>query len=106
MTVPVTQLPPQVEQTNDRQTLTMQTVSRKTAKAVNAQGAPSNVLGPIKFTAAGQTIKILHKLARQPADWRIVDVTGGYGVFQRIAWDTSTISIQSSNACTIMMRVA
>lgn len=105
MTVPATQLPPQVEQTDDRQTLAMQAIARKTARAVNAQGAPSNLLGPFRFTA-GQTIKITHKLARQPIEWRIVDVAGGYGVFQRTAWNTSTISIQSQNACTIMLRVS
>ena len=105
MTVPVTRLPAAIEQTSDRQTLAMQATQRKTAQAVNGRGAPPNLLGPIKFTA-GQVQKIQHKLQRQPLEWTITDVTGGYGVFQRTAWDASTISIQSQNACTIMLRVA
>ena len=105
MTVPVTRLPPAIEQTQDRQTLAMQATQQKTAKAVNNRGAPPNVLAPVTFTA-GQVIKILHKLQRQPTEWSVLDVSGGYGAFQRTAWDAASITIQSQNACTIVLRVA
>ena len=105
MAVAVTQLPPQIEQTNDRQTLRMQTIQRKTQKVLNARGGPPVVLGPLTFTA-GQTQTILHKLGYQPVEWAVIDVTGGYGVFQRTKWDVNGITIQSQNACTIMLRVA
>lgn len=105
MTVPVTRLPQAIEQTDDRQTLAMQATQRRTQLAVNQRGAPPNILGPFTFTI-GQVQAIQHKLARQPTEWAVIDVTGGYGLFQRTAWDVNTISIQSSNACTIMLRVA
>jgi len=105
MAIPVTKLPPAVEHTGDRQTQTMQVIQRRTQDAVNARGAPPNLLNPVTFTAA-QQIRIPHKLARTPIEWDVVDVIGGYGVFQRISWDASFITIQSQNACTATFRVS
>lgn len=105
MTIPVTRLSSTTEQTNDQQTLSIQATQQRTASAVNSLGAPPNVLGPFTFTA-GQTLKIVHKLARMPTEWATLDVTGGYGSFQRMAWDAATVSLKSQNACTIMLRVA
>lgn len=104
VTVPVTRLPQAIEQVDDRQQLAIQATQRRTQVALNARGAAPNILGPFTFTI-GQAIKIQHKLGRQPTEWTVTDVAGGYGVFQRTAWDASTITIQSSNACTIMLRV-
>lgn len=105
MTVPVTRLASSIEQTDDQQTISMQATQQRTAAAVNGRGAPANVLGPFTMVA-GTPLKILHKLARMPTEWSIMDVTGGYGSFQRIAWDKNTITLQALNACTIMLRVA
>lgn len=104
MTVPVTRLPQAIEQVDDRQQLAIQATQRRTQVALNQRGSPPNILGPFTFTAGGSQA-IQHKLARQPTEWTVIDVTGGYGVFQRTAWDTSTITIQSQNACKIMLRV-
>lgn len=105
MTIPVTRLSSSIEQTDDQQTISIQATQQRTASAVNSRGAPPNILGPVVFTASAQ-IKINHMLGRTPTEWYVIDVTVGYGVFRRVAWDQNTITIQANNACTIMLRVA
>lgn len=97
-------LPPNIEQINDRQLIAIQRTTRQAAQAVNAFGPPPRIIGPFTFTA-GQALQLNHGLARQPSAWTCVDVTGGYGLFQRTAWDDKTVTIQSSNACTAWFRV-
>lgn len=105
MTAQRTQLPDEREQFVDRQDNTVQTNMRRIAMAVNQRGGPPIVHGPFTFTAGGQ-VRIEHKLLRQPVEWPAIDVTGGYGVFQRISWDDKAIVIQSQNACTATFRIS
>lgn len=60
---------------------------------------PGNV-----FTGAVPLV-INHKLGRQPIGWRIVDVTVGYNIFQRIAWDARTITLLCPSAATANIEV-
>lgn len=88
-----------VEQTQDPQTMAIQEVLRQAQIAVNGRGNPPQSSDAVTFTA-GQILEIAHLLGRQPVEWSVVDVTGGYGSFQRISWDDRFIVIQSQNACT------
>jgi len=103
--LPVTQVPPATEQTADRASGAIQVTLRQLQERVNAMGAPSIIVGPFTFTA-GQMITIDHKLLRQPTEWLAVDIFGGYGSFQRISWSTTSIKIQSQNACMVKFRIA
>lgn len=105
MSVPRTQIPSVREQTGDRRIDAIQSHVKQVASAVNQRGAAPNVLGPYTF-AIGGTVTINHGLMRMPSEWQCVDVTGGYGLFQRTAWDDRTITIQSSNACTAWFRIS
>lgn len=102
---PTTRSAPNVEQTADRQTLAIQATLRKLQQAVDNTGAPPTVLDPVAFTA-GLVKTIAHKLARVPESWVVVDVTGGYGAFLRVSWDSRNITIQSQNACTAVFKVS
>lgn len=105
MPVPTTQLANATEQTGDSVLNSIQSTQQRTAAAVNSRGAPPNVLEPVTFTAGGQ-VKMSHKLQRLPTEWDAIDVTGGYGKFQRVSWDDVYITIQSEDACTAVFRVA
>lgn len=65
----------------------------------NAPIGASGTVVTATFTA-GQTLSLAHKLGRVPRAWVLLDVSGGYGSFQRTAWDSKTITIQSQNGCT------
>jgi len=97
--LPVTQSRPD-RATADRASGAIQVTLRQLQERVNAMGAPSIIVGPFTFTA-GQMITIDHKLLRQPTEWLAVDIFGGYGSFQRISWSTTSIKIQSQNACMV-----
>jgi hypothetical protein len=99
------QLPPNIEQINDRQLLAIQRTTRQVAQAVNAFGPPPRTVGPFTFATPGQIIVIEHGLARQPISCVCIDSVGGYGSFQRTAWDDKTISIQSENSCVASFRI-
>lgn len=105
MTIPVTTLSSSIEQTDDQQSISIQATQQRTATAVNNRGAPPNILGPISMPAS-TAVKINHKLGRIPTEWYVTDVTGNYGVFFRMAWDASTITLRANNTCVIMLRVA
>lgn len=93
------QLASTTEQTGDRQTLAMQRVMRDAQRAINSRGPSPVSPAAVTFTA-GQQVSINHGLGRVPLEWAVSDVTGGYGVFQRISWDDKVVTIQSQNACT------
>lgn len=93
------------EHTGDRQTQAMQAATDRIRVGVNARGGTPVTTPDLTFTA-GETKVIDHRLGRQPTEWSAADVTAGYGSFQRTAWDSKTITIQSQNACTARFRVA
>jgi hypothetical protein len=102
---PRTQLPATGEQTDDYQLDAIQQTIRDTQQMVNARGPQPVLTGALTFSA-GQAIIIEHKLGRQPQEWVPIDVSGGYGVFQRISWSDKMIKLQSQNACTARFRIA
>jgi hypothetical protein len=103
--MPVERIAFTTEQTDDRQTLSMQATSRRVADAVNAHGAAPLITDELTFTA-GEVKTINHGLGRQPTEWGATDVVTGYGSFRRTGWNTKTITIQSENACTARFKVA
>jgi hypothetical protein len=100
-----TQLAPSIQQTGERQSLAVQETLRQAQNAINNQGAPGVTLDPVSFTAFA-THAIKHKLGRVPSSWVVVDVTNGFGSFQRISWDDSIIEIQCDVSCVATFRVA
>lgn len=105
MALPVTRVAPSQVNTEDRKQSLIQATVQQLQQTVSNRGAPPTIVGPFTFTA-GQAIAIDHKLQRQPQEWSVIDVFGGYGAFQRTAWSTTTITLQSANACTASFRVA
>jgi len=93
------------EVTGDRQTQAIQSQTRRINVGLSNRGSAPVVTGELTFTA-GEVKVIDHRLGRQPTEWVVTDVVTGYGSFRRTAWDASTITIQSQNACTARFRVA
>ncbi len=80
-----------------------QTVKDLVDRVNNMPGPHSVVSDRVTFTAGGQQT-ISHKLGQTPTRWYAEDVTGGYGVFQRLSWDERFIVLQSFDACTAQFR--
>lgn len=106
MSLPVTRISTPVEQTEDRQTLAIQSSQKRATTALNDRGAAPTVTGPVVFELVGQLQRIEHRLARVPSEWYAVDVTVGYGAFRREAWDDKTISIRSAFICTAVFKIS
>jgi len=91
------------EQTQDRQVNDLQRgLARQILPFSRHPWAYGAQVGPFTFTA-GQIITANHPLGKIPTGFFPVDVTGGYGSFQRVpqsaTLDATTIKIQAQNAC-------
>jgi hypothetical protein len=99
-----TRLPLRTEHTGNPQADQAQRETHAAVQRINASPAAKGAfIGPFTFTA-GQTRQLMHEIqlptGGTPRGWLCVDVISGDGAFRRTAWDASTISIRSANACT------
>ncbi|WP_394825029.1 hypothetical protein [Pendulispora albinea] len=113
--IPKTRLPAKSEHFDDRPLDSLQGATNEARQVANQAPITSTIVGPITFTSGGQSIRLEHKLQRQPVEWTAIDTTrppnslgtyDGFGAFRRVAWDSLTITIASYFSCTATFRVA